>query len=327
MKNSFMKTLGASTVLALTIASQDPSIIGNASSAKALVESRHINETNVLQVTPSIVKVSSPIEPPVVKTTDESRYYHVTSEFLNVRVSPNPTSQIEDVLVKNWTVEIVDVTSRGWGKLKTGGYINLKYAMKDSTADGLKTLVKQSRIPKPKPVFAQPNEKNIILAKTKSVSKPVQKQVIIQQRKVETKSIITDRKPVTKETTQSSNSKYDFNAYELDLFARIVQAESGSEPYAGQVAVASVILNRLDSDQFPGTLRSIIYQRKQFSPVMNGSINKKATDSARNAVQDAIKGNGRMYGALYFYAPKYVDSPFMNTRETITQIGGHVFKR
>ncbi len=36
-----------------------------------------------------------------------------------------------------------------------------------------------------------------------------------------------------------------------ELLARLVQAEAKGEPYAGKVAVATVVLNRVDSDSFP----------------------------------------------------------------------------
>ena len=37
----------------------------------------------------------------------------------------------------------------------------------------------------------------------------------------------------------------DMNFPDIDMFERIVMAESGGEPYLGQVAVANVILNRI----------------------------------------------------------------------------------
>src|SRR5690242_8593179 len=38
---------------------------------------------------------------------------------------------------------------------------------------------------------------------------------------------------------------------EKDLMARLVRAEAEAEPYAGKVAVATVILNRMASKDFP----------------------------------------------------------------------------
>lgn len=66
-----------------------------------------------------------------------------------------------------------------------------------------------------------------------------------------------------------------------DLLARIIHAEAKGEPYAGKVAVATVILNRVDDDAFPNSIREVIYQKGQFEPVSNGEINKPADAEAK----------------------------------------------
>ncbi|MBE6974933.1 MAG: hypothetical protein E7436_05535 [Ruminococcaceae bacterium] len=84
---------------------------------------------------------------------------------------------------------------------------------------------------------------------------------------------------------QTNNSRNN----ESELLARIVHAESKGEPYIGQVAVAAVILNRVDSPDFPNTLAGVIYQPGAFEPVMNGTINQDVPKdaSARKAAQEA----------------------------------------
>lgn len=214
-----------------------------------------------------------------------TRYIQVTESYLNVRKKPNVHSRIQKSLKKGQVVKVVSKSSNGWGRLSSGGYINLKYTKTISKKRADRIKRSQSR---------------------KGIKEPSYKRVVV---------------------PASTSSKYTFTEEELDLFARLVRAESEDEPYKGQVAVASVVLNRLDSKEFPNTIREVIYQKKQFSPAMYGTINKKATKSAKRAVQDAINGNGRLYEPLYFYAPKYVKSPFMETLETVTVIGGHVFKK
>ena len=46
-----------------------------------------------------------------------------------------------------------------------------------------------------------------------------------------------------------------YSANEVALLARIISAESRGEPYAGQVAVGAVILNRVAHPSFPNTLQ------------------------------------------------------------------------
>ena len=98
-----------------------------------------------------------------------------------------------------------------------------------------------------------------------------------------------------------------FSAAELDLFARIVFAESAGEPFVGQVAVAATILNRVDSSRYPNTLSGVVYQVEsgfyQYSPVLDGRINLPANDSARRAVAEAISGADPSLGATGFFNP------------------------
>src|SRR5690606_23633191 len=63
---------------------------------------------------------------------------------------------------------------------------------------------------------------------------------------------------------------------EKELLARLVRAEAEDQPYAGKVAVASVVLNRTRSNLFPNGIWAVIYEPYQFEPVMNGHINRPA---------------------------------------------------
>ncbi|MEW6233603.1 MAG: cell wall hydrolase, partial [Chloroflexota bacterium] len=56
----------------------------------------------------------------------------------------------------------------------------------------------------------------------------------------------------------SRGSRY--TSEELDLLARLVQAEAGGEPYQGQVAVAASVLNRVRDSRYPNTIHGVIYQ-------------------------------------------------------------------
>lgn len=122
------------------------------------------------------------------------------------------------------------------------------------------------------------------------------------------------------------SSKTTLSSYEIDLLARLVRAEAQGESFVGKVAVAEVVLNRVEASQFPDTISDVIYQRGQFSPVSNGSINKPADDDSVRAVHTAITGTNYSNGALFFYAPSLVNSPWLASRPTATTIGVHTFK-
>lgn len=110
-----------------------------------------------------------------------------------------------------------------------------------------------------------------------------------------------------------------------ELLARLVHAEAKGEPYRGKVEVAGVVLNRLDSEEFPDTVQHVIFQKNQFSPVGDGSINKPAGEEAVRAVNEALAIHGYTNDALYFWNPSISNSEWMKKLEVIKIIGGHHF--
>jgi len=116
-----------------------------------------------------------------------------------------------------------------------------------------------------------------------------------------------------------------------DLMAQLVSAEAKGESYAGKVAVATVILNRVDSIKFPNTVKGVIYQQVDghyaFTPVQNGAINKPADAQSKKAVEEALAYRGQGNGSLYFYNPNTSTSGWIWSREVTVVIGNHRFAR
>ena len=115
------------------------------------------------------------------------------------------------------------------------------------------------------------------------------------------------------------------SAEDKELLSRLVHAEAKGEPYQGKVAVAAVVLNRVQHEDFPDTVREVIYQDRQFSPVADGSIKEPAGEDAKRAVNHAIAIQGYTYKELYFFNPDISDSKWMRQREIVRVIGGHHF--
>jgi N-acetylmuramoyl-L-alanine amidase len=116
-----------------------------------------------------------------------------------------------------------------------------------------------------------------------------------------------------------------------DLMARLVHAEAVGEPYAGKVAVATVILNRVSSPDFPNSIRSVIYQISNghyaFTPVQNGQINQPADAASERAVNEALAFKGQGKGSLFFYNPKTAVSTWILSRPVTVTIGNHRFAK
>jgi len=112
---------------------------------------------------------------------------------------------------------------------------------------------------------------------------------------------------------------------DLQLMANAVYGEARGEPYEGQVAVAAVILNRLESPDFPNTISGIIFQPLAFTAVADGQIWLEPNDRAKEAVIDAMNGWDPSENALYYFNPKTATSKWIWSRPQIKQIGEHIF--
>ena len=124
----------------------------------------------------------------------------------------------------------------------------------------------------------------------------------------------------------------------MRLMASIINCEAGGESYQGQVAVGIVVMNRVRSKQFPNTIRKVIYQRGQFSPVRNGMLRKKLAQydagkirsrqwkscikAAKTALNGQtivkIKGKTRSMKGVRFFSVGLPNAKF--------RLGGHRFK-
>lgn len=56
------------------------------------------------------------------------------------------------------------------------------------------------------------------------------------------------------------------------LLAALIYCEAGGESYEGQLAVGSVVMNRVRSQAYPNSVSGVIYQGGQFSPVASGRL-------------------------------------------------------
>lgn len=119
--------------------------------------------------------------------------------------------------------------------------------------------------------------------------------------------------------SQSSNDLY--------LIAKCVYAEARGEPYVGQVAVAAVILNRVEHPSFPNTIYGVIYQPWAFTAVQDGQIDLEPNATAYKAAQDALNGWDPTYGCIYYYNPVTATSQWIFSREVTLTIGRHAFAR
>ena len=127
---------------------------------------------------------------------------------------------------------------------------------------------------------------------------------------------------LAKKSSWRDISEVQFDEGDRYLLANLIYCEAGGEPYEGKVGVGAVVINRVLSSRYPDTVTGVIYQNKQFSPVLDGHLalalaSDKASAECYSAADAAMSGTTTVGNCLYFRTPI----------EGLTglQIGGHIF--
>lgn len=141
-------------------------------------------------------------------------------------------------------------------------------------------------------------------------------------------SVKAAAKPVAAKTTAAPAQPVSGYAYDLDLLARLITAEAQGEPYEAQVAVGAVVMNRVKSSDWPNTIKGVIYQEiggyYQFTPVVNGWIDKPAEPECIKAAKAAMSGADPTNGAQFYYDDK-VTNEWILAKPVSTQYGHMIF--
>lgn len=121
---------------------------------------------------------------------------------------------------------------------------------------------------------------------------------------------VTPQKPSTPSTPSNPESPsepdkdYAATASDIVLFAALIECEAGSRDYEGMLAVASVVVNRMNHRRYPDTLRGVIYQSGQFPPAHDGKVDRVLArgvkDSCVQVANDALAGKNNVGDCLSF---------------------------
>ena len=117
---------------------------------------------------------------------------------------------------------------------------------------------------------------------------------------------------------------------DYSVLQKIVQAEAGVCDDRGKILVANVIINRVKNKKFPNSVKAVVYEPSQFSPVLDGTINScKVTQQTIDCVNRALEGEDYSGGALYFMNRGISASSnvrwFDGKLTYVMQHGGHEF--
>ena len=120
-----------------------------------------------------------------------------------------------------------------------------------------------------------------------------------------------------------------YTSSDLEWLAKIVHAEAGGEPDNGKIAVANVVINRIESKDFPDTIYDVVFDRKygvQFTPVANGAIYNNPSIQSYHSAKKAMFGENVVGNSLYFCNLKTSTNSWIpNNRIFYKKIGKHSF--
>lgn len=125
------------------------------------------------------------------------------------------------------------------------------------------------------------------------------------------------------ETTEVAETEfvsyYSYTEEELDLLARLVYSEGGGESYETQLKIASVVMNRVESPNFPDTIREVIYQKSQFSVTViriNGviMIDRPASEESYKAAKEILDHGSILPSTVQVFYAIYCDEPWVKSR-------------
>jgi hypothetical protein len=125
---------------------------------------------------------------------------------------------------------------------------------------------------------------------------------------------------------------------EINCLAQAVYFEARSEPLEGQIAVAQVVLNRVQNPDYPKSICGVVYQGAahrhgcQFSFACDGLVDapiktvawKHAMIIAETAL--ARQQDDITLDSLYYHA-SYVDPAWAATMKPTVKLGSHIFYR
>jgi len=129
-------------------------------------------------------------------------------------------------------------------------------------------------------------------------------------------------------------------AKEMRCLALNIYFEARSEPTDGQLAVAFVTINRMQSRRYPNTLCGVVWQKRQFSWTHDGKSDRPYEQRAWQQAQMIARFIFTKYmalpekvrrimdrtnGALHYYAPKLADPYWAKAKKVTFTVGGHVF--
>lgn len=247
----------------------------------------------------------------------------VTAKTLNLREQASTKSDVVSVLDKDSSFMVLSADEE-WVHVRyttnLDGYVSAEYV---TVTEGAGQAV-STEVLKAYAEMADEKEAERVAAEEAARAAEAAKKAEAEKKAAEAaKKTAAKATTSTKKTSSSSSSSV--SADNVTLLAAICEYEAGTN-YDGCVAVANVVLNRVRSSKYPGSIKAVIYQKGQFGNVANGGLNKILNRGPKStcikAAKAALAGTNNVGSRLQFRSARTVNpSSYKNS----VVIGGNCF--
>ncbi len=295
----------------------------------------------------------------------------IAKEYVNIREKASTDSEVLGKLYKNSAVEILE-TSGDWYRVESGsvkGYVKeefIRTGIPDEelvekygepsivvTVDGLNvrekadteadkvTVIYKNEI---YPVLDSdddwikiniPEDKTAGYVKSEYAELMVDFKDAVSKEEEEELLKLQAEERAKKETEIKKQNGVSYSKEDLKLLACLVHSEAGTQSYEGKLAVANIVLNRVKSSKYGGSIKSVIYQPGQFSVAKSGSLAKQLSNYDNyssnsqqlsiKAAKAALEGSNNIGSRLYFHSYKAAVRKGYDKKETSVKLGDHLF--
>lgn len=102
--------------------------------------------------------------------------------------------------------------------------------------------------------------------------------------------------------------KYSFTDEEVEILQRITESEATGQDIDSKKNICSTIINRVESGSFPSTIKDVVFQDGQFSPITdNRYFEIEVTKETIQAVEEVLQ-DGVVHNYLYFFSMRDIKS-------------------
>lgn len=130
---------------------------------------------------------------------------------------------------------------------------------------------------------------------------------------------------IQEEETGEPEQAMSFDAADEEILLKLAMSEAGGESTEGKALVMLSVVNRVRSDEFPDTVSEVVFQDRQYSPVLDGRYYSTVPDDDCLAALELIEGGwDESMGAMYFENAG-ADSWHSRNLEFLFQEGNHKF--